>query len=100
VSELKAKDMKKGKDYLDGMAEVNFLHKINLLQWEAAQWIQFVDYDIDENDMLNYNFKSSSYGVKFTISRKVFTGDAIDIKFDDAYQFFKSIKYGKAKRNF
>jgi hypothetical protein len=77
-----------------------FLRKLNLIRWEAAQWMQYSGYDYDEkHDTLTLHFKTSSYGIMFDVETKAFSslyGEPF-IPFNEAYEFFRSTKYNEAE---
>ena len=87
-------------DYFEN-AKPTFLTKLSLLKWEAAQWVQYVGFYIDEYDNLFLQFKSSTYGISFEVKQKAFSsiyGEPY-IEFSDAYQYFKKVKYGEYIKN-
>ena len=85
-------------NYLE-MAGPMFLHRMRLIKWEAAQWMQYVGFEWDKKtDNIVLKFKSSSYGIMFHVEISAFSplyGDPY-IEFNEAYQFFKDLKLNKA----
>jgi len=83
------------------MAGGTFLGKISMISWKAAQWTQYTGYEFNKStDRITLKFRTSSYGISFEITMKAFSslyGEPIII-YDEAYKFFKSLKYNKADR--
>jgi hypothetical protein len=82
-------------DYLEH-AKPTFLNRLNLIRWEAAQWIQYVGFEYDKkHDRVFLEFKSSNYGIGFKVEVRTFSIDDEEpyIEYDEAYQFFRNIKY-------
>ena len=90
------------KDHILAMAKSGFLNKINLISWEAAQWMQLIDIKSDERDNIIFTFKSSSFGVGFEVYVKQFYDlygcDWLSFDYMETYNFFKRAKYNEAKR--
>ena len=93
------KPRKRWQQLLEG-AKHEFLLKINFIDWEAAQWLQYSGSSYDEkSDLLTLSFKTSTYAIGFTITMKAFStiyGKPF-IPTDEAYAYFKQIKYNEHK---
>lgn len=81
---------------------VEYLCKLRYIDWEAAQWMQYVGYDWDHegnNDDLVLHFKTSSYGIGFSIRMKAFSSlyGEPRLDFNEVYNYFKDVKYGQYK---
>jgi hypothetical protein len=73
-----------------------FLSKMRLIDWKAGQWMQFTGYDVDNYHHLTFHFKSSTYGIGFDVSIKLFYQDqdeAYLIPFNKVYEYFRDVKY-------
>jgi len=83
------------KDYLE-VVSIEFQRKMRLINWEAGKWMQYTGYEYKEGrDVLVFNFKTSSYGISFSVEVKAFScikGEPF-IPFNYTYNYFKSIKY-------
>jgi hypothetical protein len=91
-------------NYILERAKPIFLQKINLIKYDASRWMQYNSYDYNkELDQVTLFFKTSSYGISFEITIKVFSNiykpqDLIDLyRFNDIYDYFRKLKYDNIK---
>jgi len=79
------------------LAGRTFLSKLNLIKWEAAQWMQYRGCYYDEAySHMVFKFKSSTYGIGFEVSVRIFPeikGGVPEFLFHEVYDHFKKIKY-------
>lgn len=78
--------------------EASYIHRMSLIKWEAGQWMQYVGYSYDNiYDIVTLKFKSSTYGIGFSLKDKAFSGLYGEpvINYTEAYNYFKDIKYNK-----
>lgn len=75
-----------------------YMYKMSFIVWEAAQWMQFREYEWDElSDTVTLKFRSSSYGIGFNITMKAFTsmyGEPY-FPYEETYDYFKQVKYNE-----
>ena len=81
--------------YLNAM-KPEFLSKMELINWKAGQWMQYTGYTVDQWNYLHLHFKSSTYGIGFDTSFKLFLHDQDEdfyLNFNEVYDFFRDAKY-------
>lgn len=82
-------------------AKNQFMAKMSLISWKAAQWMQYQSYEFDEKtDMIIIKFKSSSYSIGFEVKEKAFSSlyGKPFLEYGEAYDFFRDIKYDECLR--
>ena len=98
--------MEQFREYVLGISEPAFQRMMSFIDWEEAQWMQYVGFEYDEShDEIRLMFKTSRYGLKFDLTMKAFKtlyfgeDGIVHLEFNEDYNFFKTLKYGTVDRH-
>lgn len=92
--------MKDSQYFLDAAGPI-FKARILEIKPEAARWMQLKTFDVTDQDTLIFYFKSSQNSLSFQVEVKRFSSlyPQINLTYDKAYYFFRSLKYETLNNN-
>ena len=83
------------------MVKPDFLHRVSMIHWDAARWLQYTGFEWNEKtDYVTFKFKTSTYSIMFLLKTKAFTNlhGEPHIDYESTYEYFRNLKYNDAKR--